>query len=117
MSDHLDKIRKELEGLNTFCKHSNGISLNDYKEISKRISAISKKVNQHQRAMYLAVTEQCNSNNTIKLLIDSMGNYAMTHSEKTGVHKAIKHCAHIISLPLIPHPPSCKADFDDDVPF
>jgi hypothetical protein len=117
MSDHLDKIRKELEGLNTFCKHSNGISLKDYKEISSRIAKISNQLNQHQREMYLAVTEQRNSNNTIKLLIDSMDNYAMTHSEKTGVHKAIKHCAHIISLPLIPHPPSCKADFDDDVPF
>ena len=27
MSEYLDKIRKELEGLNTFCKHCNGISL------------------------------------------------------------------------------------------
>ena len=54
--NHLDLMREQLEQLNKFCKHSNGISLKDYKEISSRIAKISNQLNQHQREMYLAVT-------------------------------------------------------------
>ncbi len=117
MSTHLNKMREELAKLDKFCKHSNGISLKDYKEISSQIAKISTQLNQHQHEIYLAVTNQINTNNTIELLIESMVSESMTHAEKTGVSKAIRRCIYNLSLPVISPLPSYKSDFDDEVPF
>jgi cysteinyl-tRNA synthetase len=117
MSTHLNKMREELAKLDKFCKHSNGISLKDYKEISSQIAKISTQLNQHQYEMYSAVTNQMNTNNTIEFLIETMVSESMTHAEKTGVSKAIRRCINNLSLPVISHPPSCKANFNDDIPF